>query len=97
MKYVISSNKDVEIFNLGTDQQTSAREIGLIVMDEMNLKNARMMLNDKIGDGRGWKGDIKKMLLDCSKIKKLGWCPQYTSDEAVRLTARQILQNYIHK
>jgi len=30
-------------------------------------------------DGRGWKGDVKNMLLDISKIKSLGWKPKLNS------------------
>ena len=43
--------------------------------------------------GRGWIGDVKKMLLDIEKIKKLNWLPKLDSKEAVKRTIREILQN----
>jgi len=42
--------------------------------------------------GRGWIGDVKTMLLDISKMKKLGWKPKYKSAEAVRMATLQILE-----
>jgi UDP-glucose 4-epimerase len=45
-----------------------------------------------VNDGRGWKGDVKKMLLDVSKLKLLGWKPKYKSEEAVRKATKHILE-----
>jgi len=41
--------------------------------------------------GRGWKGDVKNMLLDISKIKTLGWKPKHNSKQAIRKAARKLL------
>jgi hypothetical protein len=43
------------------------------------------------GGNRGWQGDIPQVRFDITKMKKLGWKPRYSSDEAVRQVARQIL------
>ena len=38
-----------------------------------------------MSDGGGdWKGDVKNMLLDISKIKSLGWKPERNSKQAIR-------------
>ena len=37
------------------------------------------------------KGDVTKMQLDVSKVKKLGWRQQYSSAEAMELTCKEIL------
>lgn len=44
--------------------------------------------------GRGWRGDVKQMLLDISKIKRLGWKPKYRSAEAVRLAVRDAMLDH---
>jgi len=38
-----------------------------------------------MSDGGGdWKGDVKNMLLDISKIKTLEWKPRHNSKQAIR-------------
>jgi UDP-glucose 4-epimerase len=81
----------VEIFNVGSNDTIDVLAIAEIVLAEMNLKGTEMQLTNKIADGRGWKGDVKKMLLDISKINELGWGPHWNSRQAVRLTVKGIL------
>jgi UDP-glucose 4-epimerase len=42
-------------------------------------------------EGRGWKGDVKEMLLDSSKLCAFGWKAKYNSREAVILTTRKMI------
>jgi UDP-glucose 4-epimerase len=44
-----------------------------------------------VDGGRGWKGDVKNMMLDVRRIKALGWIPMFGSQEAVRLSTRTLL------
>ena len=44
------------------------------------------------GGKRGWAGDVPRFQLDASKIKKLGWKENYTSDEAVRKAICEVLE-----
>jgi len=57
----------------------------------MGLKNVKLKLTGGVDGGRGWKGDVKNMLLDISKLKALGWRPKLNSEQAVRKTVREIL------
>ena len=43
------------------------------------------------GDGRGWAGDVRLMLLDISRMKSLGWKPMRPSKEAVELAVKAII------
>lgn len=43
------------------------------------------------GGDRGWKGDVPRFSYDISKVLSTGWKPQYTSDEAVRQSVRDVL------
>jgi nucleoside-diphosphate-sugar epimerase len=37
-----------------------------------------------------WKGDVKNMLLDVSKLRAEGWKPEYNSEQAVRKTVKEL-------
>ncbi|MCI0564577.1 MAG: GDP-mannose 4,6-dehydratase, partial [Nitrososphaera sp.] len=82
----------VSIFNVGSQDQISVRDIAAAVIGEMRLSGTRMNFTGGVDNGRGWKGDVKNMLLDVSKIMSLGWKPQHNSSEAVRLTARKMAE-----
>jgi len=43
------------------------------------------------GGNRGWRGDVPQVRFDITKMKKLGWKPRYSSDEAVRQAINGIL------
>jgi UDP-glucose 4-epimerase len=43
-----------------------------------------------VDGGRGWKGDVKYMQLDLSRLRSTGWAPRHNSAEAVRLTAENV-------
>jgi len=62
-------------------------------VEEMGLRDVRFKFTGGVDGGRGWPGDVKTMLLDISKLKKLGWKPKYNSEEAVRLAARALIED----
>jgi len=80
-----------EIFNVGSEDQVDVLTIARIVAEEMGLANVKFRLTGGVNGGRGWIGDVKNMLLDISKLKKVGWKPRYNSLEAVKLTVKSIL------
>jgi len=83
-----NSEKPFDVFNIGSEDQINVKRIAEIVSQEMGL-NPKFAF---AGGKRGWKGDIPVMLLDISKIEKLGWKPEYSSEEAVRKTAGDLLE-----
>jgi len=44
--------------------------------------------------GRGWEGDIKRMLLAVERLRGCGWAPQFGSRAAILDTARWLDENY---
>ena len=84
------SNNQINLFNLGCDSNTTVTHIAEMVVEEMGLKNVKFKYT---GGKRGWPGDIPRFQLSIEKIKKLGWRPKYTSDDAVRKAIREILDN----
>lgn len=84
------SNDQINLFNLGPDSNTTVTRIAEMIAEEMGLTNVEFKYT---GGKRGWKGDVPRFQLDASKIKKLGWKEKYSSDEAVRKSIREILDN----
>jgi UDP-glucose 4-epimerase len=88
-----NQNKRVEVFNIGSEDQIDVRTIASIVAEEMGCKRIRFRFTGGVKGGRGWIGDVKTMLLDISKLKRLGWKPKLNSAEAVRKATRELLKN----
>jgi len=82
------SKKDCDVFNLGSDTYTSVTRIADIVVEEMGLKNVKY---NYTGGSRGWRGDAPFVHFNIDKVKRIGWSPKHTSDEAVRIAARRLL------
>ena len=81
-----------EVFNLGSDDSMSVKEIGTLVARTMGLKAPHFRLDGGLPDGRGWIGDVKMMLLDVTRLKSIGWSPKLNSREAVEETVKQIMK-----
>lgn len=83
------SDKDIEIYNISSENQVSVKEIVDIVLEESGMRGiTSIRYGDTVG---GWKGDIPIVLLDSSKIRSTGWRAKYSSREAIRKTAKEIL------
>jgi len=91
------SDKAVEVFNIGSEDQITVKRIAEIVVEEMGLNGVKFKFTGGVDGGRGWVGDVKNMILDISKIKSRGWKPRYNSEEAIRLATRSTLKvNTLH-
>jgi UDP-glucose 4-epimerase len=87
-----NATERVEILNIGSEDRVNVMRIAEIVFEEMGLEGVEIKLTGGIDGGRGWKGDVKLMQLDMSRLKSLGWRPRMGSEEAVRLTARSFVK-----
>ncbi|MBV0903123.1 NAD-dependent epimerase/dehydratase family protein [Haloarcula salina] len=81
------AEKDHNVFNLGTRTTTSVDRIASIVADEMGVEP----VHEYTGGDRGWTGDVPRMRLSVDKLSALGWEPSQSSDDAVRQSARELL------
>ena len=75
------------VYNLGTRTTTSVTDIADIVSEEMGVAPDYAYT----GGDRGWTGDVPKMRLSIEKLADLGWEPSIESDEAVRRSARELI------
>ncbi len=70
------------VFNLGTEET-------IVLDDSIALITDYLMIAPVLeytGGSRGWPGDSPLILLDCAKIRALGWQPTLTIREAIRRT-----------
>ncbi|ABP94351.1 MULTISPECIES: NAD-dependent epimerase/dehydratase family protein [Metallosphaera] len=79
-----------DYFNVGNEDWITVDEIASIVEEEMGLRPVHVYRD--ADNGRGWKGDVRLMLLDISKIKSLGWAPTLSSREVIRRATREALR-----
>lgn len=82
--------KIYDVYNLGSEDWITVREIAEVVSKEMGL-NPEFYFTGGVDGGRGWKGDVKFMRLSIEKAKSKGWKPKMNSYEAVRRTVRELL------
>lgn len=87
------TDTDFDIYNLGSDTQTTVKEIIEIILDKLGYSNIKKNFTGGIDGGRGWIGDVKEMLLDITKIKSSGWQPVLNSASAIRKTLDSIAKN----
>lgn len=82
------SHKPINVFNLGTDSTTDVTRVARIVVEEIGFASVRFKYT---GGVRGWPGDVPQVRLNVTKLKKLGWKPRNTSDEAIRHAVKELL------
>ena len=77
-----------EAYNVGSVDAIPVSRIARIVVEEAGLEDVEITFTGGVKGGRGWIGDVKYMHLSIEKLEKLGWRPEYNSEEAVRRAAR---------
>jgi UDP-glucose 4-epimerase len=58
------------------------------VIRELGLRNVHVQFDGGVDGGRGWRGDVKNMLLAIDRLEAKGWRPRFTSEAAVRRLQR---------
>jgi UDP-glucose 4-epimerase len=87
----LNGEKRAGLFNVGSSDKVEVKKIAEIVTEEMGLQNVDFCFTGGVDGGRGWKGDVKTMLLSIDKLRKTRWNPQYGSEQAVRLAVKALL------
>ena len=85
-----------EVFNIGSEDWVDVNTIAKVVVEEMGLRDVEFTYKVNVEGGRGWPGDVRFMLLDISKLKRLGWRPRHNSLESVRIATRETLKELKH-
>lgn len=80
------------VFNVGSSDQVAVTRICEVVCEQMGIELPKLRFDESVGDGRGWKGDVKKMHLSIEQLRTLGWEPSLNSEDAIRLSCRELLK-----
>ncbi len=86
---VKGSAEQVNVFNIGSEDSVDVTQIADIIARLMGLSGVRYRYTGGV-DGRGWKGDVKVMLLSIDRIKKLGWRPKMGSAQAIESAVKAL-------
>lgn len=85
----LESKEKVSIFNIGTPDSITVNEIAEVVSKSMNASPKLYYTGGK----RGWVGDVPVMLLEISRLSRLGWKPKHNSKAAVECATKEILNS----
>lgn len=86
----LKEDKIYDVYNIGNEDWITVKEIAEIVSREMGL-SPEFYFTGGVDGGRGWKGDVKIMLLSIEKAKAKGWKPKMNSYQAVEKTVKELL------
>jgi UDP-glucose 4-epimerase len=89
-KHFFKNDKRVDIFNVGTSDMITVRDIAKIVASATNHPEIEFKFTGGVDGGRGWKGDVKTMQLSINKLLNTGWKPKYNSKQAVELATEEL-------
>ena len=79
----------LEIYNIAPPDATSVKQIAEMVVANSPYPNAEI----RYGKGnQGWKGDVPTSRLNASKINKLGFSLNYTSNQAVERAIKEVVK-----
>jgi len=76
------------VFNLGTPTVSKVIDIARIIVEEMNLRDARIEIE---GTKRAWPGDQPRVHFEVGRLAGFGWRSRLNSDQSVRIAVRRML------
>ena len=85
-----------DVYNVGSYDAINVKEIAEIIVREMGLSDVAFSWTGGVAGG-GWKGDVKRMVLDTAKLRGTGWRPKLTSAEAVAQAVRDARSSFSKK
>ena len=84
------TNNSFEVYNVASEDWITVNEVVDEVIKAMGLSSVRKIYKP-ILHGIGWLGDVKRIELKIDKLRILGFKPTLSSREAVRITARKLI------
>jgi UDP-glucose 4-epimerase len=79
----------VNIFNLGTDEYVEVNDSIAYICEALGITPERSYT----GGERGWIGDNPFILLDCKRIRALGWAPKLSIRDGIAKTLAYLQAN----
>jgi UDP-glucose 4-epimerase len=91
---IITWRKNVnsfEVYNIASEDWMTVNEVANEVVRVMGLSGIKRIYRPVL-HGVGWLGDIKRVVLKIEKLKALEFKPSMNSREAVRITAKKLVE-----
>jgi UDP-glucose 4-epimerase len=79
-----------DVFNLAPDGATSVRFIANELLEQLGFKGRTAIHYG--GSAAGWPGDVPQSRMDSAKLRRAGFALPRTSDEALQLAIRRIIE-----
>jgi UDP-glucose 4-epimerase len=79
----------INIFNLGTDEYVEVDDSISVICEALGATPKRHYT----GGERGWIGDNPFILLDCARVRALGWAPRLTIRDGILRTLHYLQAN----
>jgi UDP-glucose 4-epimerase len=83
----LEERPEFEVLNLGVDDYCTVRESAAWICERMGISPEL----EFAGGERGWIGDNPFIFLDTSKMRHLGWVPEYSIRDAIERTVDDLL------
>lgn len=87
----LNSDERINVYNIGSSDHITVLRIAEIVAEEMGL-HPEFIITGGVDEGRGWRGDVKTMLLSIERLLKMGWRTKYNSEDAVRMAVKGLVK-----
>jgi UDP-glucose 4-epimerase len=81
--------KMFDVYNVGSREKHAVDDIAKIVSKTLNSKPKTI----HTGGERGWKGDVRTMLLDVSKLESLGWKESISLEKGTQIYLEWLMKN----
>jgi UDP-glucose 4-epimerase len=85
------SANSFEVYNIASEDWMTVDEVANEVVRVMGLSGIKRIYRPVL-HGVGWLGDIKRVMLKIEKLKALEFKPSMNSREAVRITAKKLVE-----
>lgn len=80
--------------NVGSEDGIDVVTVADAVCEALGLNGVEYSFTGGVDGGRGWEGDVKRMLLAVERLRGFGWAPQFGSRAAIFDTAQWLDENY---
>ena len=85
----LNEERPCDVFNLGSDSVSNVVDIAQIIKNEMGIAEAKILIE---GTEKAWPGDQPRVNISIEKIHKYGWKTKLSSDEAVKVAVKRMLE-----
>jgi UDP-glucose 4-epimerase len=83
-----------EVYNVASEDWMTVDDVADEVIKAVGLSDVRKVYRPVL-HGVGWPGDVKRVALRIDKLKALGFKPSMSSREAVRATAKKLVEEFV--